>query len=172
MAVHPIRYLPDPVLRRKARRVPAIDASIHRLVEDMIESMYAANGVGLAAPQIGVPLRVIVVGMPDEEPFALINPEIVKRSGERTVEEGCLSLPGYRAELTRSTLVVAKGLDRAGKKVRIKARDDLLAQALEHEVDHINGTLYIDHLPSLDVLRKIEPPEGDRDEEPAAAGHD
>lgn len=157
MAVHPIRFLPDPVLRQKAKRVPRIDGSIHSLIEDMIESMYAANGVGLAAPQIGVSLRVIVIGLPDEEPFALINPEIVKKSGERVVDEGCLSVPGYRAELTRSKMVLAKGLDPSGKEVRIKAREDLLAQALEHEIDHINGVLYIDHLPSLDVLRKIEP---------------
>jgi peptide deformylase len=154
VTVHPIRYLPDPVLRQKAKRVPKIDASIHELIEDMIESMYAANGVGLAAPQIGVSLRVIVIGMPEEEPFALINPEIVKVSGERTVDEGCLSVPGYRGELTRHRSVVAKGLDPSGKEVRIKARDDLLAQALEHEIDHINGRLYIDYLPSLDVLVK------------------
>jgi peptide deformylase len=156
MAVHPITLLPEPVLREKAKRVPMIDASIHRLIEDMIESMYAAHGVGLAAPQIGVSLRVIVVGIPDEEPFALINPEIVKVSGERTVDEGCLSLPGYRAELSRHKSVVAKGLNPEGKEVRIKAKDELLAQALEHVIDHINGTIYIDHLPSLDVLQKVD----------------
>lgn len=159
MAVHPIVTLPDPVLRRKAKRVPKIDASIHKLIDDMIESMYAAHGVGLAAPQIGVSLRVIVIGLPDEEPFALINPEIVKATGERRVEEGCLSVPGYRAELTRSKVVLAKGLDPSGKMVRIKAREDLLAQALEHEIDHVNGILYIDHLPSLDALVKIGPGE-------------
>lgn len=159
MAVRPIVYLPDPVLRQKAKKVPKIDASIHALIGDMIESMYAASGVGLAAPQIGVSLRVIVIGLPDEEPFALINPEIVKATGERRVEEGCLSVPGYRAELTRSKVVLAKGLDPSGKMVRIKARDDLLAQALEHEIDHVNGILYIDHLPSLDALVKIEPEE-------------
>src|SRR5574341_2621956 len=176
MTVHPIRLLPDPVLRQKAVRVPSIDASILNLIEDMIESMYAAKGVGLAAPQIGVSLRVIVIGLPDEEPFALINPEIVKRSGERTVEEGCLSVPGYRAELTRSTMVIAKALNPAGKPVRVKGRDNLLAQALEHEVDHINGTLYVDHLPSMDVLRRIdqteadeEDDEGEAEEEPEAA---
>jgi peptide deformylase len=150
------------VLRRKAKRVPKVDASIRRLVQDMIDSMRTANGVGLAAPQVGVSLRVIVIGLPDEEPFVLINPEIVKRSGERRVEEGCLSLPGYRAELTRSLTVVAKGLDPEGRPVRMKARDDLMAEALEHEIDHINGVLYIDHLPSLDVLVKIE-----AEEEPA-----
>ncbi len=159
MAVHAIRVLGDPVLRQKAKRVPQIDASIHRLIEDMIDSMRAANGVGIAAPQIGVSLRVVIIGLPDEEPFALINPEIVKRSGERRLEEGCLSVPGYRAELTRSVTVVAKALDENGKQVRIKAKDDLLAQALEHEIDHINGILYIDHLPSLDELVKIEPEE-------------
>lgn len=169
MTVHPITLLPDPVLRRKAKRVPAIDASIQALIEDMIESMHAASGVGLAAPQIGISLRVIVIGIPEEEPFAMINPEIVKRAGERTVDEGCLSIPGYRGELTRSVVVVAKGLDPSGKQVRIKARDNLLAQALEHEIDHINGTLYIDHLPSLDLLRKIEPEEADEEPEPAAS---
>ena len=160
MTVHPIRTLGDPVLRQKAKKVPSIDGSIHRLIEDMIESMRAANGVGLAAPQIGVSLRVIVIGMPDEEPFALINPEIVKRSGERKVEEGCLSVPGYRTEnLTRSVTVVAKGLDPSGRKVRVRGENDLLAQALEHEIDHVNGMLYIEHLESKSDLIKIEPVE-------------
>lgn len=158
MSVRSIRTLGDPVLRQKAKRVPAIDGSIHRLIEDMIDSMGAANGVGLAAPQIGVSLRVIVIGLPEQEPFVLINPRIVKRSGERKVEEGCLSVPGYRTEnLTRSATVTAKGLDPSGRQVRIKGDGDLLAQALEHEIDHLNGTLYIDHLASKDDLVKIEP---------------
>jgi len=156
MAVHPITYLPAPVLREKAKRVPRIDGSIHRLIDDMIDSMYAAHGVGLAAPQIGISLRLVVIGLPEEEPFALINPEIVKVSGERTVDEGCLSVPGYRAELTRHRNVVAKALNQEGKEVRMRAKDDLLAQALEHEIDHLNGILYIDHLPSLDVLKKVD----------------
>lgn len=163
MAVHPIVYLPAPVLRQKAKRVPRIDASIHQLIEDMIDSMYEANGVGLAAPQIGVSLKVIVIGLPDEEPFALINPEIVKVSGERTLDEGCLSVPGYHAPIVRHSQVLAKGLTPEGKEVRIKAKDNLLAQALEHEIDHINGILYIDHLPSLDVLEKVEPGERRRE---------
>jgi peptide deformylase len=168
MAVRPIVYLPDPVLRQKAKRVPRIDASIHSLIDDMIDSMYAARGVGLAAPQIGVSLRVIVIGLPEEEPFALINPEIVKRSGQRLVPEGCLSVPGYRVEeMPRSKVVVARGLDPGGKEVRLKSRDDLLAQALEHEIDHINGILYIDHLPSLDLLVRIEPEEDATREEPS-----
>src|SRR3970040_440585 len=133
----------------------------------MMDSMRAANGVGLAAPQSGWPLRFIVIGLPDEEPFALINPEIVKRSGQRTVEEGCLSVPGYRTEnLTRSVTVIARGLDPSGRAVRVQGEGDLLAQALEHEIDHINGTLYIDHLESKDDLIKIEPQPGP-EEEPA-----
>jgi peptide deformylase len=156
MAIHRIRYLPDPVLREKTKRVPAIDASIHRLIEDMIETMYDANGVGLAAPQIGISLRLAVIGLPEEEPFALINPEIVKASGERMLDEGCLSVPGYRAPIERHSLVVAKFLNPEGKEVRIKARDNLLAQALEHEIDHLEGIVYIDHLSSLDVLEKVD----------------
>jgi len=164
LTAHPITLLGEDVLRQKAKRVPSIDKSIRRLVEDMIDSMREAHGVGLAAPQIGVSLRVIVIGLPEEEPFALINPEIVKRSGERIVEEGCLSVPGYRTEnLKRSLSVVAKGLDLDGKQVRHRGKDDLLAQALEHEIDHINGVLYIDRLESRDDLLKIEPPKPDGD---------
>ena len=158
MAIIPIRRAGDPVLREKARRVRTIDKSIHKLIEDMWETMYDAPGVGLAAPQIGVSLRVVVIDVGDKEPVALINPEIVKRSWHRLVPEGCLSVPGYRVEeMPRSAMVIAKGLDPSGKVVRIKSRDDLLAQALEHEIDHLNGILYIDRLPSLEVLEKIEP---------------
>lgn len=167
MAIIPIRYLPDPVLRQKAKKVPEIDISILKLIDDMIESMYAAHGVGLAAPQIGVSLRVIVLGMPEEEPFALVNPEIVKRSGERELDEGCLSVPGYRGRITRSMTVVAKGVDpKTGKMRRLKETDTLLAQALEHEIDHLNGTLYVDHLKSEDDLEEIEPGEPVRRERP------
>lgn len=151
--------MPDPILRQKAKRVSRIDASIQRLIDDMFDTMRAAPGVGLAAPQVGVSLRVAVIEVPDHEPIALINPEIVKRSGQRLVDEGCLSIPGYRAEITRSLKVTVKGLNRQGREVRIKAEDDLLAQALEHEIDHLNGVLYIDYLESMDQLRKLEPAE-------------
>jgi peptide deformylase len=157
LTVRPIRYLGDPVLRKPARKVSRVDDSIRRLIEDMTESMYAAHGVGLAAPQIGVPLRIVVLGMPDEEPFALINPEVIDRSGERRLDEGCLSVPGYRGTVTRSVKVTVKALDARGKEVRIKADDNLLAQALEHETDHVNGTLYVDHLDAKTDLIKIEP---------------
>jgi len=122
----------------------------------MVETMHHSDGVGLAAPQIGVPLRVIVVQMPDEEPIAIINPAIVKRRGEREVSEACLSVPGYGGEIKRSVSVTVKGRDRQGKELRIKAVG-LLAQALEHEIDHLNGTLFIDHIENQDKLHKIEP---------------
>lgn len=124
----------------------------------MFETMYHAQGVGLAAPQIGIPLRVIVLGIPEEDEIVLVNPEIVRQSGERLLPEGCLSIPGYIGEVVRSESVTVKGRDLNGKEIRIKA-EGLLAQALEHEIDHINGRLYIDRLESLDKLRKIEPEE-------------
>ncbi len=157
MTVRPIRYLGDPVLRKPARKVSRVDDSIRRLIEDMTESMYAAQGVGIAAPQIGVPLRVVVIGMPDEEPFALINPEVIKRSGERRLDEGCLSVPGYRGTVTRSLQVTVRALDAHGKEIRVRSEDDLLAQALEHETDHVNGILYVDHLDAKTDLIKIQP---------------
>lgn len=156
MAILPIRVEPDPVLRKKAKRVKNVDGSIHKLIKDMFETMRAAPGVGLAAPQVGVPLRVIVIGIPEKEEICLINPEVVRRRGERVVSEGCLSIPGYVGTLKRAESVTVKGRDPSGKEVRIKA-EELLAQALEHEIDHINGVLYIDRLESKDDLRKVEP---------------
>jgi peptide deformylase len=156
MAILSIRTLPDPVLRRKAKRVRTIDGSIQKLIEDMLETVRAAPGrAALAAPQVGKSLRVIVIDIPGAENVVLINPEIVKRSGERTVTEGCLSIPGYYGEIKRAKSVTAKGRDASGKEIRIKA-NELLAQALEHEVDHLNGTLYIDHLESQEKLYKLE----------------
>ncbi|HUT68071.1 MAG TPA: peptide deformylase [Dehalococcoidales bacterium] len=157
MAVLPIRTLPDPILRRKTKRVRNIDRSVKKIIADMLETLHADAGrVGLAANQVGVSLRVTVIGIPDEDDIILINPEIVRRKGERLVNEGCLSIPGYIGELYRAETVTAKGLGLDGKEVRIKA-EGLLAQALEHETDHLNGVLYIDRMESLDTLRKIEP---------------
>ncbi len=157
MAVLPICHFPDDhVLRQKAKKVPAIDRSIERLIDNMIETMQQARGVGLAAPQVGVSLRVIVLQMPGEEPIALINPEIVETAGEQVVTEGCLSVPGYYGEIRRPAEVVVKGKDRWGKPSRIKA-SGLLAEALEHEIDHLNGMLYIDHVESSEKLHEIEP---------------
>jgi peptide deformylase len=156
MAILKVLTVPEPVLRQKSKRVRNIDSSIRKLAGDMLETMHAAPGVGLAAPQVGVPLRVIVIGMPEEEDFVLINPEVVRQTGERLVTEGCLSVPGYYGEIKRAQRVTVKGKDLSGKEVRIKA-EELLAQALEHEIDHLNGVLYIDHLESQDRLHKIEP---------------
>jgi len=157
LAVLPVRILPDPVLRRKAVKVTSFDASLQKLIDDMIDTMHEQGGVGIAANQVGVLRRVVIIQLPeDEEPRVLINPEITLREGERIVEEGCLSIPGYRGRLKRSVKVHAKALDRKGKAVRIKAENDLLAQALEHEIDHLNGILYIDHLASKEDLWKIE----------------
>ena len=158
MTVIPIRVLPDPVLMQKSKRVRSIDGSIQRLIDNMLETMHAASGAGLAAPQVGVPLRVIVIGISEKEDIALINPEIIRRAGERLVNEGCLSIPGYVGKIKRAESVRVTGRDQHGKEIRIKA-DELLAQALEHEIDHLNGVLYIDHLESMDKLRKIKPQE-------------
>jgi peptide deformylase len=155
VAVLSICFAPDPVLRRRAKRVSSLDGSIQRLIDDMLETMPAASGVGLAAPQVGVSLRIAVIGLADEDPIVMVNPEIVKRSGERTVTEGCLSVPGYRGEIRRSVSVTVKARDRKGKEFRVKGTD-LLAQALEHELDHLNGVLYLDHLESPDTLYEIE----------------
>src|SRR4030042_4665373 len=156
MAVLNIRTLPDPVLRQKAKKVSAIDRSVKKLVKDISETLHAEEGrVGLAAPQVGVSLRVAVIGLPDEADIILINPEIVRRKGQRLVSEGCLSIPGYVGQLYRAESVTAKALDLAGKPVRIKA-EGLLAQAIEHETDHLNGVLYIDRMESTETLRKIE----------------
>ena len=145
------------MLRQKAKKVRKIDRSIQRLVEDMSQTLRHAYGVGLAANQVGVLRRVIVIQLPEEEePRVYINPEIVHREGERQVEEGCLSVPGYKGVITRAVWVKAKGLDRRSKVVRLKA-DGILAQALEHEIDHLNGILYMDHLKSHEQLIKIQP---------------
>lgn len=158
MAVLPIRRFGDPVLRQKAKRISKVDKSIRRLVDDMIETMHDASGVGLAAPQVGVSLRLILIEASEGEIQVLVNPEIVKSHGERVVDEGCLSLPGYVGEVARSTQVTVKAQNLDGKEIRIKA-SELLAQALEHEIDHINGVLFVDRLVSPDSLRKLTPEE-------------
>ena len=171
MAVLPMRYMPDQVLRHKASRVPTVTPDIRKLADDMVETMHANAGVGLAAPQVGVARRIIVIQLPeDDEARVYINPEITRREGERHVEEGCLSIPGYRGLVRRSERVRAKALDRNGRLVRIKA-EELLGQALEHEIDHLDGVLYIDRLVDGNSLWKIdEAPQGQTEEEPAYAG--
>ena len=156
MSVRAIRFLPDPALRQKAKKVTKIDKSIQRLIDDMIETMRVASGVGLAANQIGVPLKIAVIEIPGDEVIVLVNPEIIKREGERTIGEACLSVPGYHGEIKRSVCVKVKAKDRQGRNIRIKG-EEFLAQALEHEIDHLNGILYIDRVQEPDKLHKVEP---------------
>jgi peptide deformylase len=156
MAVLQIRTLPDPVLRQKAKRVTKIDGSIRKLIDDMIDTLRAdPNRAGLAAPQVGVLLRVAVIEVPEQELITMINPELVKKEGERIVQEGCLSIPGYFGEIKRAVTVKVKARDRYGKQFRLKAQG-LLAQALEQEIEHLDGILYIDHLESPEKLFETE----------------
>lgn len=148
MAVREIRKYPDEVLKKKAEPVGDIDDELQRLIHDMVETMYAAPGIGLAAPQVGVSKRLIVVDISrgeDEESslIVLINPEIVESRGEVKSEEGCLSLPGFLSTVDRAEVVVIRGLDREGKETTVSA-EGLLSMAFQHEIDHLEGTLLLD----------------------------
>lgn len=153
MAIRDLRFLGDPILRRRSRTVQELDATYGELVNDMIETMHRHRGIGLAAPQIGVSERVIVL---DRDPegvygrggFAVINPVILHREGEDEMEEGCLSIPEARDVVRRALKVVVSGIDLDGKEVRFEA-EGLLAKVFQHEIDHINGLLFIDHLGPL-----------------------
>lgn len=149
MAILEIKKYPDKVLRLKAEPVKTIDNSIIRLIDDMVETMYAAPGVGLAAPQVGVSLRVIVIDITVREKgsglIVLINPEVLSIKGEIEEEEGCLSVPDYRAEIKRAEMITVRGLDRNGKEITVSGKG-LLARALQHEIDHLNGILIIDRV--------------------------
>jgi peptide deformylase len=149
MAILDILTYPDAFLKEKSVPVEKNDEELQRLIDDMIATMQAASGVGLAAPQVGLHKRLIVIDAghceEDEEPFALINPEIVSSEGQSDSEEGCLSLPGFIAHIKRAAGVVAKGLDRDFNPVEIEATG-LLARALQHEIDHLEGTLIVDRL--------------------------
>ena len=146
MPVLAILEIPNPVLRQRAKRIRAVDSSTLRLAYDMVDTMREARGVGLAANQVGVLKRLIVVQLPDDEEARIyINPEIVRREGEREVEEGCLSIPGYKGLITRSVWIRFRAMDHTSQTVKLRA-EELLAQVLEHEVDHLNGILYSDHL--------------------------
>jgi peptide deformylase len=147
MSTLPIRTFGDPVLRDQARPVELFDDALARLAEDMIRTMHEAPGVGLAAPQVGRPIRLIVfdVGQEEEEAQALANPVLKNEWGEQIAEEGCLSLPGLYYPVKRAQKVWAEGFDLQGHEVTIEG-EDLLARVLQHEVDHLNGILFIDRL--------------------------
>jgi len=154
MAKRPIILLPDPLLRQPSAPVERIDDELNRLIDDMLETMYAAPGVGLAAVQVGVPRRLLVLDVSDEEeddhqPIAMINPEIVSLGGDmRTHEEGCLSIPDVRIEIERPASLTVRYTDRAGQTQELAA-DGLLATAIQHEIDHLDGKLIIDFLTRL-----------------------
>ena len=166
-----IVVLGEPILRKKARRVREFDTKLHQLLDNMSETMLDAPGVGLAAPQVDVSQRIIVVRLPDDEEsveehgeqagvlYEVINPEIIKTSSE-VVEgiEGCLSIPGYAGRVERHVSIAVRGQDRHGKEIRIKARD-WLARVFQHEIDHLDGVLYIDR--ASEVWKATEPPPED-----------
>ena len=143
MAIRNLRYEGDEILKKKSREVEVIDDKIQILIDDMIETMHKYNGVGLAAVQVGILKRVIVIDLYDDKgPIILINPIITKTKGEQEVEEGCLSFPNEFAKVIRPAEVTAEYTDRNGKRMRVKAKE-LLAQAISHEVDHLNGEVFI-----------------------------
>ena len=146
MPIRRIRVFPDPILRKKCRVVRRVDDKVRELAADMIETLDAAGGVGLAANQVGALQRVVTLHLPgDESAIVLVNPEVRETEGEREIIEGCLSFPGYEGMVKRSVTVKARWLDENGSKIKVAA-EELFAQAIEHEVDHLNGILYIDHL--------------------------
>ncbi len=145
-----------------------VDASIVRLHDDLAETMYAAPGAGLAAPQIGVPLRVCVVKGDENQHYGLVNPVIVKAEGSQIGYEGCLSIPGWVGEVERYETVVVKGLNRRGREVRIKA-NGFTARAFQHEIDHLDGILFTDRLTSLSTLRRVEELEAEEERSVAEA---
>lgn len=146
MAIREIRLSGDEILRKTSREVEEVTDKIRELLDDMVETMHKYNGVGLAAPQVGILKRVIVIDLYDgEEPLQLVNPKIIKAKGKQEVEEGCLSFPNEYAKMVRPKEVTVEALDRDGKKVIITGKD-LLAQALAHEIDHINGILFVDNM--------------------------
>ncbi|ABM44951.1 peptide deformylase [Bartonella bacilliformis str. Heidi Mejia] len=169
MPIKPLVILPDPILREISKPVEHIDSTIQQLADDMLETMYNAGGIGLAAIQVGIPLRMLVVDVsiftsifePDapQDPIIVINPEILWLSDERNIcMEGCLSIPGYSAEVERPKRLCIRYRNREGEQKEIEA-DNILATCLQHEIDHLNGCLFIDHLSKVKrnmVIRKFE----------------
>jgi len=155
MSIRKILGFQHPALRTKAKKVARVDSSAVRLLDDLAETMYAAPGAGLAANQIGVTLRAMVVKGDENQHYALINPELVRKDGSQIAYEGCLSYPGWVGEVERAEQVVVKGLNRRGKPVRIKA-SGFTARAFQHELDHLDGILFTDRLTRLETLRRVE----------------
>lgn len=156
MAIRNLRYDGDEILKKKSREVEVVDEKVQTLIDDMIETMHKYNGVGLAAVQVGVLKRIVVIDLYDDNgPIVLINPVILKTKGEQEVDEGCLSFPNKFAKVKRPAEVTAEYIDREGKRMRVKAKE-LLAQAICHEVDHLNGEVFMDKI-IPGTLEYIEP---------------
>ncbi|GHO48266.1 peptide deformylase [Ktedonospora formicarum] len=166
MSLYPIVMLGDPILRQKAKRISRFDNSLHKLAKDMFETMHANNGAGLAAPQIGLSIRMFVVELDDPKTekhykIAMTNPEIIKTNGEQIGLDGCLSIPGYYGvNVRRADRVVVKGQDLNGKPMRVTA-EGYFAWALQHEIDHLNGILYLDLLDRKEDLREVRESEAE-----------
>ena len=160
MALLQILEFPDPRLRNRAQPVTHVDTALRTLIDDMFETMYAAPGIGLAATQVNVAKRVLVIDLSEkrDQPLALINPEILERSGIEETEEGCLSVPGYFDKVTRAEKIRVRALDRDGKPIEFDA-DGLLAVCIQHEIDHLDGKLFVDYLSELKrtrIRKKLE----------------
>ncbi|MGH8188996.1 MAG: peptide deformylase [Steroidobacteraceae bacterium] len=172
MALLPILEFPDPRLRARAQPVEQVDRELRKLIDDMFETMYAAPGIGLAATQVNVPKRVLVVDISGnrKEPLALINPELLSREGVEETEEGCLSVPGVYDKVTRAEHIRVRALDREGRTIELEAKG-LLAVCIQHEIDHLDGKLFVDYLSELKrtrIRRKLEKERKDR--KPSALG--
>lgn len=160
MAILDILHFPDPRLRNKAKPVAQVDDSIRRLIDDMLETMYQAPGIGLAATQVNVAKRVVVIDLSEEknEPLCLVNPEIIEKDGEEQMEEGCLSVPGIYEMVKRANKIRVRALDRDGAPFEMEA-EELLAVCIQHELDHLEGKLFVDYLSSLKrqrIRKKLE----------------
>lgn len=162
MAIRNIREDGDDVLRKVCKPVTKMTERLSQLIDDMFETMYEANGVGLAAPQVGVLRRIVVIDVMDDNPLVLVNPEIIEQDGEQVGPEGCLSLPGLQGDVARPQHVVCKALDRDMNEITVEG-EDLLARAICHELDHLDGILYKDL--AIDGLYKVEPVEPEEDDE-------
>lgn len=170
MTIKPLVILPDPVLRQVSKPVERVDDALTKLADDMLETMYDAPGIGLAAIQVGEPLRLLVIDLAKDDqpkkPLVFINPEIVDSGDEACVhEEGCLSIPDYYADVERPGSVTVRSLDRLGNQQETEA-EGLLARVLQHEIDHLNGVLFIDHISKLKrdmVVRKFKKMARERD---------
>lgn len=167
MALRSIRIMGDPVLNKVCKEVKEVNGRISDLIDDLLDTMYAANGVGLAAPQVGVLKRVAVVDVTGDDPHVLINPVIVETAGEQTGPEGCLSLPGKTGNVTRPNFVRVKAYDRDMKPFEIEG-EELLARALVHEIEHLDGHMYVEKVEG--EIRDVEPLESEEDdsEQPVA----